>query len=53
MQPAASRSQSAETFVVCRGYCGAKDVDPKFFDLNVVFKQVYFNYFRSKVQHMQ
>ena len=40
VKPAASRSQSAEIFLVCTGYTDPTTTDPRFLDPKTVFEQV-------------
>jgi len=39
-KPAASRSQSAEIFMVCMGYKAPEYIDPKFLDPNFAFEDI-------------
>ena len=39
-KPVASRSESAEIYVICSGYRNPQKVDPKFFKVNEVFSEV-------------
>lgn len=40
VKPSASRSQSAEIFLVCQGYISPDKIDPRMFDPKCVFEQV-------------
>ena len=40
VKPTASRSQSAEIFLVCEGYIGPDKIDPRMFDPRCVFEQI-------------
>jgi len=40
VKPSASRSQSAEIFLVCQGYIAPDKIDPRMFDPRCVFEQI-------------